>query len=194
MQISPRTSFLYTPFQDNTTRKMHAGMKQALCCANNEKTTNQKERVRKACHRAWIGGQATPGIIMLHLSRWPSPLISSQLRILCQSFAHFSYLLLRGYHFEPCPRPADDAIIGLTDRFCLAAGLVPAIKPLTYMVAILGVRQDSNLHLLFRVSQADTNHKRLPFSRLSLIVFPLNYAPCGVICPLPSQPSTSCAW
>lgn len=91
---------------------MHAGVKQALCCANNEKTTNQKERVRKACHRAWIGGQATPGIIMLHLSRWPSPLISSQLRILCQSFAHFSYLLLRGYHFEPCPRPADDAIIG----------------------------------------------------------------------------------
>lgn len=109
-------------------------------------------------------------------------------------FRAFGYLLLRGYHFEPCPRPADDAIIGLTDRFCLAAGLVPAIKPLTYAVAILEVRQDSNLHLLFRVSQADTNHKRLPFSRLSLIVFPLNYAPCGVICPLPSQPSTSCAW
>jgi len=52
-------------------------------------------------------------------------------------FRAFGYLLLRGYHFEPCPRPADDAIIGLTDRFCLAAGLVPAIKPLTYAVAIL---------------------------------------------------------
>ena len=65
--------------------------------------------------------------------------------------------------------------------FCLAAGLVPAIKPLTYAVAILEVRQDSNLHLLFRVSQADTNHKRLPFSRLSLIVLSLNYAPCDAI-------------
>lgn len=191
LQISPRTSFLYTLFQDNTTRKMHAGMKQALCCANNEKTTNQKERVRKACHRAWIGGQATPGIIMLHLSRWPSPLISSQLRILCQSFAHFSYLLLRGYHFEPCPRPADDAIIGLTDRFCLAAELVPAIKPLTYMVATLGVRQDSNLQ------PAPGNARS--FNLCASIshpctALPLSYTPRAVICPLPSQPSTSCAW
>lgn len=60
---------------------------------------------------------------MLHLSRWSSPLMSSQLRNLCQSFARSSYSLLRGYHFEPCPRPADNAIIGLTDRFLPCGGV-----------------------------------------------------------------------
>ena len=106
-------------------------------------------------------------------------------------FRAFGYLLLRGYHFEPCPRPADDAIIGLTDRFCLAAGLVPAIKPLTYAVAILEVRQDSNLQ------PAPGNARS--FNLCASIshpctALPLSYTPRGVICPLPFQPSTSCAW
>lgn len=104
----------------------HAGMKQALRYANNEKLLNYpdwKERVHKACIRACEGDQTRTGIIMLYLSRWSSPLMSSQLRNLCQSFARSSYSLLRGYHFEPCPRPADNAIIGLTDRFIPCGGV-----------------------------------------------------------------------
>ena len=101
-------------------------MKQALRYANNEKLLNYpdwKERVHKACIRACEGDQTRTGIIMLYLSRWSSPLMSSQLRNLCQSFARSSYSLLRGYHIEPCPRPADNAIIGLTDRFIPCGGV-----------------------------------------------------------------------
>ena len=102
-------------------------MKQALRYANNEKLLNYpdwKERVHKACIRACEGDQTRTGIIMLYLSRWSSPLMSSQLRNLCQSFARSSYSLLRGCHFEPCPRPADNAIIGLTDRFIPCGGII----------------------------------------------------------------------
>ena len=91
----------------------HAGMKQALRYANNEKLLNYpdwKERVHKACIRACEGDQTRTGIIMLYLSRWSSPLMSSQLRNLCQSFAHrfniwlFRSSLLSYYCCDPVNR------------------------------------------------------------------------------------------
>ena len=54
----------------------------------------------------------TTGHNIAYLSRWSSSLISSQLRS-CASLLRASYPDLRGYHFEPCPRPADEGIIGL---------------------------------------------------------------------------------
>jgi len=91
----------------------HAGMKQALRYANNEKLLNYpdwKERVHKACIRACEGDQTRTGIIMLYLSRWSSPLMSSQIRSLCQSFAHrfniwlFRSSLLSYYCCDPVNR------------------------------------------------------------------------------------------
>lgn len=68
--------------------------------------------------------QTTPGIICIQFI----PVVLAAHIIAASGpmpvFRAFGYLPLRGYHFEPCPRPADDAIIGLTDRFCLAAGVI----------------------------------------------------------------------
>ena len=60
---------------------------------------------------------STPaGHNIAYLSRWSSSLISSQLQS-CASLLRASYPDLRGYHFEPCPWPADEGIIGLPVRF-----------------------------------------------------------------------------
>ena len=90
----------------------------------------------------------------LDLSRWSWPLMSSQLRSPCRSFAHFGYSLTRGRIFSRAAHSADtlQASVGmvrlrLPDRFlpcgwgCIASDRTP------HLIGWLLARVQQDLHL-----------------------------------------------